>query len=175
MQEMEQLKATIARLEQEKLETYVKMEMAQDTATKAATASTVLKRSQPLIGATFGRREPSCEPDPSDSDVPALEFDDEDFDAVAEADERIRRALAKEKAARAKSADRYNLDKLPPLPAAPAKPNKVSIRHMRCIQKLTCLQGGRKKVISGRAAVDEIRDKLSQKRPLSGDESDDER
>jgi hypothetical protein len=84
------------------------------------------KKDKPVVGATFGRREQEQELDSQDSDGPFLEFDDDDFNAVAEADERIRRALKAEKLARAKEADRYNLDKLPPIAPLPAKVSKVS-------------------------------------------------
>ncbi|KAJ7932276.1 hypothetical protein B0H13DRAFT_1857110 [Mycena leptocephala] len=160
-QEIATLKADIARLHQERLEALARMEVAEDTNAEAAAESTVMlkslmggKKNKPIVGSTFGRREQEQELDPHDGDNPFLEFEDEDFDAAAEADERIRRALKAEKQARAMEADRYNLDKLPPIPLAPAKVSK-----------------GRQKG-AGRVAIEQAKDKLSHKRDLSGDDSE---
>ncbi|KAJ7830856.1 hypothetical protein B0H13DRAFT_1915718 [Mycena leptocephala] len=160
-QEIATLKADIARLHQERLEALARMEVAEDTNAEAAAESTVMfkslmggKKNKPIVGSTFGRREQEQELDPHDGDNPFLEFEDEDFDAAAEADERIRRALKAEKRVRAMEADRYNLDKLPPIPLAPAKVSK-----------------GRQKG-AGRVAIEQAKDKLSHKRDLSGDDSE---
>ncbi|KAJ7811967.1 hypothetical protein B0H13DRAFT_2471868 [Mycena leptocephala] len=160
--EIAALKADIAQLHEERLEALARMEVAQDASEKGAAEATVMfksrggtKKDKPVVGATFGRREQEQELDSQDSDGPFLEFDDDDFNAVAEADERIRRALKAEKLARAKEADRYNLDKLPPIAPLPAKVSKTR-------------QKG-----AGRAAVEQAKEKLlSHKRFLSGDESD---
>ncbi|KAJ7871546.1 hypothetical protein B0H13DRAFT_2554441 [Mycena leptocephala] len=160
--EIAALKADIARLHEERLEALARMEVAQDASEKGAAEATVMfksrggtKKDKPIVGATFGCREQEQELDSQDSDGAFLEFDDDDFNAVAEADERIRRALKAEKLARAKEADRYNLDKLPPIAPLPAKVSKTR-------QKGT-----------GRAAVEQVKEKmLSHKRFLSGDESD---
>lgn len=176
-QEIATLKADIARLHQERLEALARMEVAEDTNAEAAAESTVMfkslmggKKNKPIVGSTFGRREQEQELDPHDGDNPFLEFEDEDFDAAAEADERIRRALKAEKRARAMEADRYNLDKLPPIPLAPAKVSKVS--HCRILRTflLTGVQARQKG--AGRVAIEQAKDKLSHKRDLSGDDSE---
>ncbi|KAJ7800646.1 hypothetical protein B0H14DRAFT_3490504 [Mycena olivaceomarginata] len=147
--EVDALKAQIVQLQQERLQSVAKMELAQEAAAKALVESTVMskplpKKNMPLVGASFGRREQQSELDGYDSDTPILEFDDEDFDAQEEANERIRRALKLDKAERAKVADRYNLDKLPPL--APL------------------LKAVKRKKGDARAAVDETKEMLTRKR-----------
>ncbi|KAJ7454903.1 hypothetical protein B0H11DRAFT_2200469 [Mycena galericulata] len=159
--EIAALKAEIAKMKREQIETLARMELDEDEDAAMIADSTILHQAQtrgmPIVGATFGRREPQQQLDPLDSDTPFLEFDDEDFDAVAEADERIRRAVKAENAVRAKEADRYNLDKLPPLPKAQAE-KKVSKARKRG---------------DGRAVVEDAKQKMmSHKRALSGDELD---
>ncbi|KAF7363885.1 hypothetical protein MSAN_01046500 [Mycena sanguinolenta] len=145
-------------MQQERLETYAKLEAAEEAKEKALTTATIMakpramKKDQPIVGAAFGRREHDLDMDPEDSDEPCLEFSDADFDAEAEADERIRLTMKAEKIAREKAANRYNVDNLPPLPAPPAKaPSKAR-------------QKG-----AGRAAIDEAKEQLTRKRALSGD------
>ncbi|KAF7336392.1 hypothetical protein MVEN_02187800 [Mycena venus] len=156
-QELAALKAQVAQLHQERVEALARMELAQDAEANKAAASTVMskslkgaKKAKPIVGASFGRREQEQELDP-DGNPLFLEFSDEDFDAQVEADERIRRALKAEKIRREKEADRYNLDKLPALALAPAKQSKAR-------------QKG-----SARAAIEEAKDKIGQKRALGGD------
>ncbi|KAJ7646282.1 hypothetical protein DFH06DRAFT_1424132 [Mycena polygramma] len=157
--EIDALTATIARLEQEKLQTAARMIMEEEARAKALAKSTVMFKqpvagNKPLVGTTFGRREQHQELDPHDSDEPVLEFNDDDFDAVVEADARIQRVLKANKIEQAKKADMYNLSKLPPLPAPPAKAPK----------------GGRQKG-AARAALAQAKE-ASHKRGLSGDERD---
>ncbi|KAF7338930.1 hypothetical protein MVEN_01969100 [Mycena venus] len=156
-QELAALKAQVAQLHQERVEALARMELTQDAEANKAAASTVMseslkgaKKAKPIIGASFGRCEQEQELDP-DGNPLFLEFSDEDFDAQVEADERIHRALKAEKIRWEKEADRYNLDKLPALALAPAKQSKAR-------------QKG-----SARAAIEEAKDKIGQKRALGSD------
>ncbi|KAJ7737941.1 hypothetical protein B0H16DRAFT_1891494 [Mycena metata] len=167
-EELAALKAEVARLHAERLETLAEMELDDEAAAQAIDTSTVRFRPSagaPIIGATFGRRELYCD-DPNDSDIPCLEFDDEDFDAAAEADERIRRALKAEKAARKRKEDKYNLSKLPPL--APLGFALVAVPAPVAKVKPPPRKRG-----DARAIVDEAKQKVLSKRALSGDDSDD--
>ncbi|KAJ7882578.1 hypothetical protein B0H14DRAFT_3433376 [Mycena olivaceomarginata] len=88
--EVDALKAQIMQLQQERLQSVAKMELAQEAAAKALVESTVMskalpKKNMPLVGASFGRCEQQSELDGYYSDTPILEFDDEDFDAQEEA------------------------------------------------------------------------------------------
>ncbi|KAJ7163933.1 hypothetical protein C8R43DRAFT_1122893 [Mycena crocata] len=153
--ELEALKAQIAQLHKERVEAIAAMEVDDDARAEAAAASTV--RHKPLVlgpKPVLGRREQPQDLDPSDSDTPCLDFSDADFDAVAEADERIRLVLKADRAERAREAQQYDLSKLPPLPALP----------------VTKVPKGRRKG-EGRAAVDEAKERMSHKRAL-GDELD---
>ncbi|KAJ7823838.1 hypothetical protein B0H13DRAFT_1919471 [Mycena leptocephala] len=159
-QEITTLKADIARLHQGRLEALARMEVAEDTNVEAAAESTVMfkslmggKKNKPMVGSTFGRCEQEQELNLHDSDNP-LEFEDEDFDVAAEADERICRALKAEKWAQEMEADRYNLDKLLLIPLVPAKVSKA------------CQKG------TGRVAIEQAKNKLSHKRDLSGNNSE---
>ncbi|KAJ7668864.1 hypothetical protein B0H17DRAFT_1142413 [Mycena rosella] len=112
--EVQALKAQVAELHQQRVDAFAQLEIAEQLAAKVQADSTIkFKAVAPLVGAKFGRSEQPAELDGMDSDTPLLAFDDADFDAVEEANERIRHALKKDKA-----------EKLPPLPV-PAKVPKA--------------------------------------------------
>ncbi|KAJ7705961.1 hypothetical protein B0H16DRAFT_1704444 [Mycena metata] len=153
-EELAALKAEVARLHAERLEALAEMELDDEAAAQPIDASTVRFRPSagaPIIGATFGRQ-----------------FDDEDFDAAAEADERIRRALKAEKAARKRQQDTYNLSKLAPL-APLGFPALVPVPAPVAKVKAPTRKRG-----DTRAIVDEAKQKVLSRRALSGDDSDDD-
>ncbi|KAJ7629897.1 hypothetical protein B0H17DRAFT_1218013 [Mycena rosella] len=123
--EVQALKAQVAELHQKRVDAFAQLEITEQLAAKVQADSTIkFKAVAPLVGAKFGRSEQAAELDGMDSDTPLLAFDDADFDAVEEANERIRYALKKDKAERKREQNRYNLSKLPPLPV-PAKVPKA--------------------------------------------------